>query len=185
MATREVTGVEVLSTYALSAGGLSLDICGAAIVVRGLFQSDREISELAQTDLQIKLGELTMGPFGDRFRVGHPTLLLSRVEDRADGALGVSMLALGFLFQAIAALLSAAGDTGASGTGAIIFGIIAMLVTPAVALALYRVLRQQIIGRVLEHVLEQPGVHVHFADACRRMHRDPEARERAHMAKTI
>jgi hypothetical protein len=177
--------VAFLSANGLAAAGLALDICGAAIVARGLLQSEREIAEIAHTDLQIKVGELSMGPFGDRFRVGHPTLLLSRVEDRVDGTLGVTLLALGFLTQAIAGLLSASGHPGATGTGAVVFGLAAMVATALVALGIYRYARPRVTERLLERVLAQPGVHVHFADACRRMHRDPDQRERAHMAKTF
>lgn len=173
----------IWSVTALAACGLGLDICGAGILARGLFQSEREIISVATTEVRINAGELSVGPFGDRLTVGHPTLLLSRVEDRIDGLIGFLMLASGFLTQAAAVVVSVVDPPGKTGGSVALGAVGAMAATMLAAAALYVGFRRRLTARLLDRVLSEPGVHPHFADACRRQFRDPSAYEPPHTAQ--
>jgi hypothetical protein len=166
-----------LSPVDFAVAGLALDICGAVILVRGLFPSVTQILDRARTDLQIRPEDLTGGPFTSRFKLGHPTLLLGHVQDKADGAIGVLMFVLGFLLQASSAILSAAGVAGGTGAAAWLFACGVLLASLAVGAGLYCVVRRPLVERFLEAVPAKPEVDLHFADACRRLFRDPSSRE--------
>jgi hypothetical protein len=79
--------------------GLVADIVGAAVLVTGLFISNERAIELGVTRLA-----------GD---TDDENLKLPAVRDRLNqsrrAVIGLSVLAIGFLLQAIGALLSAAG----------------------------------------------------------------------------
>jgi hypothetical protein len=171
-----------LSYADLAAAGLALDICGAGIVARGLFQSKREIVELATTEMQLVSEDNLRRSTGELI-VGHPTILLSRVEDRVDGTIGLVMLCVGFLAQGAAAVASA-GSHISNGTPAkLLLSGGVLIVSIIVAAIVYRAIRPTLVRRMLGAVLREPGIHPQFADSVRRLHRDPRLRERPHTVR--
>lgn len=109
----------------------------------------------------------------DKYSIDNPHMVLAQIQDKPDGAMGLTMLVLGFGTQAIGAVLSAAGHGGATGTSAALAALAGALLTFAVACGVYLLLRPRVISPIIDSSFPKDEFS-RVGPAVRTLHEDPD-----------